>query len=188
MNSKKYPVSRKDNLVIQELPGEVLIYDMKENKAFCLNETSALVWQACDGKNSISDISKFVGEKLQSPANDDLVWFAIDQLKKEKLIENESELTDQFAGMARREVIKKIGLGSMIVLPIVATIVAPVAYAANSTCGTSCMCNNASAWAVGGICTQGSGGNMCPATPTSCNVCRAIAPGGSNSPGMCHFA
>ena len=132
MNS--YPMGRKDNLVVQEIDGEVLIYDLTENKAFCLNETSALVWQACDGTKSAAEISQFISQKLNLPANEDLVWFALDQLKKEKLIENSEEIPNHFAGVSRREVIKKIGLGSMVALPIVASMIAPTAVHAQSTC------------------------------------------------------
>ena len=49
MKKRIAPKARKENLVVQESNGEVLIYDLDTNKAFCLNETSALVWQACDG-------------------------------------------------------------------------------------------------------------------------------------------
>jgi hypothetical protein len=117
------------------MEGEVLIYDLTESKAFCLNETSALVWQACDGQKSVTEISNLVSQKLKSSANEDLIWFAIDQLKKERLIENSEELPDNFAGMSRREVIKKVGLGTMIALPIVASLVAPSAAFAQSCRG-----------------------------------------------------
>jgi hypothetical protein len=127
-----YPVSRKANLVVQEMDSELLIYDLTENKAFCLNETSALIWQLCDGNKSVDEISKIIGQQLNSPANEDIVWFALDQLKKEKLIENEEELGNYFAGMSRREVIKKVGLGSVIALPIVAGLIAPVSLQAQS--------------------------------------------------------
>ena len=79
------PLSRKDEIVVQELNGEVLIYDLRTNKALCLNETSSLVWEACDGNTSVSEISRSISRKLNAPANDDLVWLALDQLKKEKL-------------------------------------------------------------------------------------------------------
>jgi hypothetical protein len=36
------PISRQQNIVVQDLGSEVLIYDLTINKAFCLNETSAL--------------------------------------------------------------------------------------------------------------------------------------------------
>lgn len=132
MKEQKKPISRKDNLVVQELDGEVLIYDLDKNKAFCLNETSSLVWQLCDGNKTISEISESMSRKLNQPANEDLVWLAIDQLKKEKLIINGAELPSKFEGMNRREVIKKVGLGTMIALPIVSGMIAPSAINAAS--------------------------------------------------------
>jgi hypothetical protein len=48
-----------------------------------------------------------ISKTLKSPATEDLVWFALKQLEKGNLIENIEELPNQFAGMSRREVIKK---------------------------------------------------------------------------------
>jgi hypothetical protein len=42
MQSNINPKSRQNDLVVQELEGEVLIYDLSINKAYCLNPTSAL--------------------------------------------------------------------------------------------------------------------------------------------------
>jgi len=150
------PKAREENLVVQELDGEVLIYDLNTNKAFSLNETSSLVWQLCDGDKSVSEISESISRKLDSPANEDLVWLALEQLKKEKLIANGEEVVSNFAGMSRREVIKKVGLGTMIALPLVSSLVAPTAVSAQSPsactghCGhtlacpsvAGCMCSN----------------------------------------------
>jgi hypothetical protein len=146
------PKARKENLVVQELGGEVLIYDLDTNKAFCLNEASALVWQACDGNKDVSEIRSLLGKQLNSTVNDDFVWLALDQLKKENLIENKDEVAVDFNGMSRRDVIKKVGLASVIALPVVASLVAPKAAMAASTCGQPCS---------GG--TNGCGaGNTCP--------------------------
>jgi len=131
------PKSRKENLVVQELDGEVLIYDLQTDKAFCLNITSALIWQACDGTRNVAEISRWVGEKLNTANSEDLVWLALDQLKKEKLIENDEDISNYFEGVSRREVIKKIGLSSMIALPIVSSLVAPMAASAASICGAN---------------------------------------------------
>lgn len=128
------PKSRKENLVVQELEGEVLIYDLEKNKAFCLNETSALVWKLCDGNTSVSDLSEDLSKKLNSPVNEDLVWLALEQLKKEKLIENEIGTPTGFEGLSRREVVKKVGLGAMVALPIVASMVAPTSVYAQASC------------------------------------------------------
>ena len=42
MKSGRNPLSRQDNIVIQELKDEILIYDL-QNKALCLNQTSATI-------------------------------------------------------------------------------------------------------------------------------------------------
>jgi len=156
MGTGDNPLSRKDDLVVQELNGEILIYDLRENKAFCLNETSALVWQACDGINSVSDIGKRVG-------SEDLVWLALEELKKERLIERAPMY--KFVGMSRRDVIKKIGIGSMIALPVVGSLVAPAAAHAQS-----CRANDAACTASAQCCS-----NCCKNVSPSINQCK---PGG----------
>lgn len=159
------PKSRKENLVVQELDGEVLIYDLQSDKAFCLNVTSALVWQACDGSKSVPEISDWVSEKLGTANNEDLVWLALDQLKKEKLIENGAEINNQFEGMSRREVVKRIGLSSMVAIPVVASLVAPVAAATASICGML---------SPVAMCTT-PGPTNCPNTNQRANGCRCTA-------------
>jgi hypothetical protein len=144
MKNHIVPKARKENLVVQELDGEVLIYDLDKNKAFCLNEASALVWQACDGNKDVSEIRNSLGKQLNSPVNDDFVWLALDQLKKENLIENKDEIAADFNGMSRRSVIKKVGLAVVVALPLVTSLVAPTAAAAQSlvACGAACTDSN----------------------------------------------
>ena len=57
MNNSQVPVARKQGLVVQEMPDEVLIYDLDTNKAHCLNQTAAFVWKSCDGKNTVERIA-----------------------------------------------------------------------------------------------------------------------------------
>lgn len=125
MKKEFFPISRKNELVLQEIDGEVLIYDLRRDKALCLNEISAFIWKACDGKTSVSDLDRLVSQKFDSKGNEDLIWLALDNLRKEKLIENAGEMKAPFEGMSRREVIKKIGLSSMLILPAVTSLTAP---------------------------------------------------------------
>ena len=129
MNSPQFPIARKTGLVVQEVPDEVLVYDLDTNKAHCLNKTAAVVWQSCNGKNSISDIATIIG----SNASDELVWLAIDQLNENNLLEG--EMKADFAGQSRRDVLKKIGLAAVIALPVVASLVAPKSALASASCG-----------------------------------------------------
>lgn len=140
MQQSAFPLSREKDLVVQDLNGEVLIYDLKKNKAFCLNETSSLVWQLCNGKRTVSEITRLINGKLKSSANEDLVWLALDQLKKENLLANGDQIVPNFGGLSRREVIRKVGLGTMVAIPVVSALVAPTAANAQSCLGDGQTC------------------------------------------------
>lgn len=177
---KNKPLSRKSNLVVQEVNGEVLIYDLNNGKAFCLNSTSALVWQACNGERSIAEINDFVSRQLNSPVNDDLIWLALDQLKEENLIENKTELNSKFEGLSRREVIRKVGLTSLAAIPVLMSITAPVAAQTASACiANNCSCSGPRS--PDGSCTS-----------TSCNsaiaVCICRGTNGGGNQGTCGTA
>jgi len=123
MNNPQMPIARKEGLVIQEMPDEVLVYDMETNQAHCLNQTAASVWKSCDGVNSVTDITKKLEKEFKTTIPEDLVWLAIDQLSKDKLLEKEVET--KISGLSRREVIKRIGFASMVALPVVAMLSFP---------------------------------------------------------------
>jgi hypothetical protein len=122
----KLPLARTKDLVLQDLGNEILIYDLKINKAYCLNETSAIIFQNCDGKTSFDELS------AKANLTDEVIFYALDQLQKDNLIEGEEILF--FKGLTRREVIRRVGLASVIALPVVAGIIAPTAAHAQSGC------------------------------------------------------
>jgi hypothetical protein len=134
MNNSQFPTARTNGLVIQEVPEEVLVFDTESNNAHCLNQTAAMVWKACDGKTSVPDIAQIIGSQTGNEISDDLVWLAIDQLNEHKLLE--TQIVSKFAGESRRDVLKKIGLASMVALPIIASLAAPKSVLA----ATSCSC------------------------------------------------
>ena len=152
---KDLPKSRTKDLVVQELEKELLIYDLNNNKAFCLNETIALIWQHADGNNSANDISELLSRKLNSIVTDDFVLLGLDQLKKDNLLENGNDIEINFNGLNRRQVIKKIGFASMIALPLISSVIAP----------TSAMAASCALFAPGTINTGG-----CFTSPVDCNL------------------
>lgn len=126
------PLYVTDNLVIKELKDETLVYNLKTNKVYCLSRTTALVWQLCDGTKSVGEISQLLSKKLNSTAGEDLIWLALKQLQKEKLIVDNDEITARFRGMTRREVIRRVGLTTMLALPLISAVAAPTAAHASS--------------------------------------------------------
>jgi hypothetical protein len=135
-NDPQNPVARQTGLVVQEMPDEVLVYDMDTNKAHCLNRSAALVWRSCDGANSISDIMRQFEKSGGGKVTEDFVWLAIDQLNEKGLIAN--EIAPRFAGQSRRQVLKTIGLASIVAVPVIASLVAPQ----NALAALSCACVN----------------------------------------------
>lgn len=49
---KPLPRARSQKLVVQELNGETLVYDLQKHKAYCLNRTASQLWRACDGRTN----------------------------------------------------------------------------------------------------------------------------------------
>lgn len=158
-NDSQIPIARKNGLVVQEMPDEVLVYDLDLNKAHCLNETAAFVWKSCDGNNSVSDITKLFRDRSGSAVNEDLIWLAIDQLGEKSLLE--STPAAHFKSQNRREVIKKIGLAAVVALPLVASLTTPTSVLAAVSCacaapancnGTNCPSTVNCNLGAGGIC------------------------------------
>ena len=135
MNTSQRPIARKAGLVIQEVPDEVLVYDLETNKAHCLNQSAAMIWRSCDGNNTVSEIAKLVGSQAGGKVTEDFVWLAIDQLSQNRLLEK--EITVGFEGQSRREALKKIGMATMVAVPVIASLVAPQSALAAASCSRS---------------------------------------------------
>jgi hypothetical protein len=159
--SQFLPIARTEKIVIQELENEVLIYDLNLDKAYCLNETSATIWQLCDGSKTVPEISQAVSKKFGATASDDMVWLALEQLKKDQLISNEFQST--FSGLSRRAAIRKMGLASAIALPTIISIIAPTSACAATL---DCSCRT-----PGDCLTK----TFCPST-VNCNPQKQCAP------------
>ena len=153
MKNSNNPMARQNGLVVQEMPDEVLVYDLDTNKAHCLNQSAAFVWKSCDGSNSVGDIVRQFESTGGGKVTEDFVWLAIDQLNENGLLE--TAITPKFQGQSRRQVLKTIGLASMVAIPVIASLVAPQ----NALGAVSCSCVTA------GDCI---GKRQCPST-TNCN-------------------
>ena len=117
---------------MQELEDELLIYNLQTHRAICLNQTAALVWQNCDGKSSVGEIKRRMEKELGKLVREELVLFAIDELNDKGLIENGEEISKEFEGLTRREIVRKVGFASLVALPIVSSIAVPKAASAQS--------------------------------------------------------
>lgn len=153
------PRARSRDLVVHDNNDEVLIYDTADHKAHCLNGTSAFVWTACDGSRTIEDIATLAAAHFGSPVGADLIELALAQLGESELLESPVTVSNV---NGRREWIKRVGMTSLIALPVIASLVAPP----NALASASCACVN-----PGGCLAQ----TTCP-NPTNCNGAGICAP------------
>ena len=154
---EKMPQTRRSGLIIQEVDSEVLIYDQETNKAHCLNSTAAKVWNYCDGETTIADACSSLSRELETPVDEKLVWYAVDQFSKDNLLEKEVALPGfMIPGMNRRQMVRTLGVAAIIAVPLVTSIVAPTPAQA-ATCK-----NTGQACTAGPECCSG----LCPGAPT----------------------
>lgn len=175
LENQIFPLAASSDLVVQEFKDEVLIYNLRTNRAFCLNATSAAVWQACDGNRGVLEIADEVSRKLNTFVNEDIVWLALEQLKKDSLLVDSEDLLINFGGMSRRDMIRKAGLATMVALPLVSSLVAPPAAAAQSA-SIACTTPTTSLLSLGVLALLNVGA-VAPFQCTSSTDCCPPAPG-----------
>ncbi len=180
------PLARKVNIVVQESGSDLLVYDLDTNRAICLNNTSSLIWKKCDGTKSPWEIGNELQRDLGVDVTEDLIWFALEQLQNEHLLESDDDFAARYAGLSRREVIRRIGLASVVALPIISSLVAPAAInAASIACvplPLGCVCSTTTS-------ASRPPGTTCTANPGSAcanRSCRCVQAGpNGTSPGNC---
>ena len=156
------PLARSADLIVEELDGQVLVYDERTFEAHCLTPAAAEVWHACDGRTGRQQLVAQL--KLDTAT----VERALDELEACGLLDGIHS-----PGVTRREVtarFAKAGAVAAAATPLIYSIVSPTAAAAQSITA-ECQAVNALA---GHDC-----GSKCP--PNSTVVCHCASIGN----GMC---
>jgi hypothetical protein len=185
-------LARSDELVIEELGDELLVYDLAADNAHSLSATAAQVWRRCDGEATAVALSVELG--LDQPT----IERALDELERCELLDTGPMPA---AGTTRRDFglkIAKVGAATA-AMPLIFSVAGPVAEAAGSVtvafctgnglshgCGADCMSRNCC------CCCQGTstppsacnGSTMCCLPTTQCDAlvwgpsshCSATAP------------
>jgi hypothetical protein len=133
------PKARTEGLIATEAEDDLLIYDLGNNRAHCLNQTAALVWRLCDGQRSAAQIAGSIRDHPGDAVDEDVVWMALNELGRSGLLQ-ESVARSPGARYSRRDLLRKLGVaaaGGAVLLPAISSIVSPEAVQAAS-CGQPC--------------------------------------------------
>ncbi len=174
------PVASNDGLLVRELAGELVVYDLGRHEAHCLNRTAAFVFKQCDGRSTVAEIAGRLQAQFDTVADEDLVWQALGQLEGARLLAHVPVRPPQ-PGLSRRDLVRRVGLGLAVAVPVVSSILVPTPAEAAVTCvnastclsnvGMSCysaspsLCDGTCTCRTGGTCT----GNCCDLTNQPCS-------------------
>ena len=175
------PKARVSDLVIQTSGSELLLFDLKTNTAQSLNETSARIWRSCNGKRQAADICSYLEESDGVYVNQDLVLLAIRQLSDADLLAAKMPDSGNSERVSRRKLLRQIGAGAAVALPIIHSIVAPQASAAGSVISCTLFPTRPGGRVAQGTCPDNSlrcGANTCiPCIPQGQPLLGSVACG-----------
>jgi hypothetical protein len=134
------PSARREQITVQAVGDETLLYDERRHMAFCLNATASAVWRLADGARGIAVIAAAASVELGNEMGEEVVRVAVDDLQRNGLaiwddgVDSSSVANPAAHVLSRRTMLARLSIGAAALLPVVASIVAPTAAQAYSGC------------------------------------------------------
>ena len=127
--------------MVREIGDETLVYDTRQHRAHCLNRPAAFVFRHSDGTRTAGEIAVLLGASAPLGAEEEGVEMALERLTEAGLLAS-GDRASRRAGISRREVLGRVGLGAAFLAPIVTSLAVPTpAEAAASTCIPEAACD-----------------------------------------------
>jgi hypothetical protein len=151
---------------MEEVDSEKVVFDEETKQAHCLTPLASVVFEHCDGKTSLSKLTRIASGRLDDPVSEDLVQQALTQLEERALLATPLPIT-----LSRRDMVKKSAAfgAAAAAATLVTTIEPPMAQAANCNINTVCSRN----LSCSGSCTMG-------------RTCTCITSGAQANTCQCH--
>jgi hypothetical protein len=166
--------TRRDGVVVEELGGELLVYDRETDVAHCLSEVAAVAWRSFDGGATVDHAAgQILATGLASSLDEarTLADAAVAELDEKGLLKE----TPGFVGepIPRRQALRRIaGAGAgLAAAPLIVSAAVPVAAAASSKLPSN-------VW----YCKTFGGSTYCFEINTGPNTCSEVPAGGFPPP------
>jgi hypothetical protein len=185
------PVSaaRSEDLLIENVGDETVVYDLETKEAHCLKAVAAFVFAHADGTRSLTEITEMARGLSRPEIGEQEILEAVEQLEEIDLLARPLVALED--GLSRRQMVKQVaytGAAAVTATTLITTIAAPSAMAActGQQGGCSCTgngdCKSGHCCAVpnpnqkgkcnGGCCAADNNGVDC--TCSAANVCNSI--------------
>ena len=123
--------SRTNDLTIEELGAELLVYDRLNHKTHCLGAASAEVWRHCNGETTAEELVVHL-RQLRPTADEEAVWLILHRLSRLSLLEAPIVPPAGAIRSSRREIAKKVMTFGGVAALLAITMAAPTAAHAAS--------------------------------------------------------
>ena len=108
--------------------GGLIVYDEFTDEGHVLNAAQAVVYDACDGVTTLTDMADQVARQTGLPADEEIVLLALAHLRQAGLLDDSQATTAALArvnpGLTRRSLLKRlaVGAGALALLPTIDSI------------------------------------------------------------------
>jgi Coenzyme PQQ synthesis protein D (PqqD)/UPF0506 len=130
-------------IIVQDVFGELLIYDLERDVVRRLNRVAAAIWRECDGHQNVAEIVRALAPQFEGQVNEQVVLLTLRRFSRSHLLaEPPPEILDPNR-VARRDLIKRLGTAA---LPLVTSMAVPTAaqaascFPATHTCTSNGQC------------------------------------------------
>ena len=127
------------NVIVQDVFGEVLVYDLERNIVRRLNRAAAAIWKECDGQKNVAEIARALGPEFEGRVDERVVRWALRRFSKAHLLAGPAPEEKRAMKASRREWIKRIGIAA---LPLVTSMAVPTAAQAASCLPLGSLCSS----------------------------------------------
>lgn len=121
------PKINRQELILERINDELVVFDSSTNMAYTLNRTAALVFQMCDGETEVAEMARRLKESLSSEASVGLVQLTLEELSNAGLLAEEPNSKS----MTRRRLLSALPVAAAS-LPVILSLAVPHPAAAAS--------------------------------------------------------
>lgn len=114
-----YPKARRNDLLVDTVGDETIIYDEQRQQAHSLNRSASSVWRNSNGERSVFELAGLLGSECGIAADESIVEYALDELASAHLLSDNR--------VSRRGALRRLTLAgaAAVALPVVLSIIAP---------------------------------------------------------------
>lgn len=125
------PSARRNDVIVQDIGGETIVYDRLRDAAHSLSGVAGYVYHHADGVHSLADLTAGMSTALAVPADPRVVEAALWQLERAHLLEPPAVSAVAPRPISRRDAVRRFGVAAL-ALASVSSIVAPTPAMARS--------------------------------------------------------